>query len=53
MLILYSGAQPDHEKSLGQETTDKMGRSHDRQVHGSSGGSVLDKAKHTLGMDRH
>ncbi|KAF1970446.1 putative chaperone/heat shock protein Hsp12 [Bimuria novae-zelandiae CBS 107.79] len=47
------GAQPDHEKSLGQEATDKMGRSHDREVHGSSGGSVLDKAKNTLGLDKH
>lgn len=48
-----SGAQPDHEKSLGQEATDKVGRSHDREAHGSSGGSILDKGKHALGLDKH
>lgn len=47
------GAQPDHDKSLGQEATDKVSRSHDREVHGSSGGSVLDKAKNALGLDKH
>ncbi|KAF2444519.1 putative chaperone/heat shock protein Hsp12 [Karstenula rhodostoma CBS 690.94] len=47
------GAQPDHEKSLGQEASDKAGRSHDRTAHGSSGGSILDKGKHALGLDKH
>ena len=49
----YSGAQPDHEKSLGQEATDKVSRSHDREVHGSSGGSIIDKTKGALGLDKH
>lgn len=30
-----------------------MGRSHDREVHGSSGGSILDKTKNALGLDKH
>ncbi|KAF2201311.1 putative chaperone/heat shock protein Hsp12 [Delitschia confertaspora ATCC 74209] len=47
------GVQPDSQKSTGQEMTDKLGRSKDREVHGSSGGSVLDKAKGALGMDKH
>ena len=47
------GLQPDDQKSTGQEFTDKMGRSKDREVHGSSGGSILDKAKGALGMDKH
>ncbi|KAF2261007.1 putative chaperone/heat shock protein Hsp12 [Lojkania enalia] len=44
------GIQPDDQKSAGQEFADKASRSHDREVHGSSGGSVLDKAKNALGM---
>jgi hypothetical protein len=49
-----SGVQPDSEKSTGQEIGDKMGRSKDREVHGSSGGSVLDKAKNAVGLgDKH
>jgi hypothetical protein len=48
-----SGAQPDHNKSLGQEASDKASRSHDRTAHGSSGGSVLDKTKNALGLDKH
>lgn len=49
-----SGVQPDSEKSTGQEISDKMGRSKDREVHGSSGGSVLDKAKNAIGLgDKH
>ncbi|ORY12768.1 putative chaperone/heat shock protein Hsp12 [Clohesyomyces aquaticus] len=48
------GIQPDSSKSTGQEFTDKVGRSKDRETHGSSGGSVLDKAKNALGMgDKH
>ncbi|KAF2466674.1 putative chaperone/heat shock protein Hsp12 [Lindgomyces ingoldianus] len=48
------GIQPDEQKSTGQELSDKMGRSKDRNVHGSSGGSILDKAKGALGMgDKH
>ena len=48
-----SGVQPDSQKSTGQEFTDKLGRSKDREVHGSSGESILDKAKGALGMDKH
>jgi hypothetical protein len=49
-----SGAQPDSEKSAGQSLTDKVGRSKDREVHGSSGESVLDKAKNAVGLgDKH
>ncbi|KAF2121797.1 putative chaperone/heat shock protein Hsp12 [Lophiotrema nucula] len=47
------GVQPDHNKSAGQETSDKLGRSKDREVHGSSGGSILDKTKNALGLDKH
>ncbi|KAF2702697.1 putative chaperone/heat shock protein Hsp12 [Pleomassaria siparia CBS 279.74] len=47
------GVQPDSSKSHGQEFTDKAGRSKDREVHGSTGGSIVDKAKHAVGLDRH
>ncbi|KAJ4290849.1 hypothetical protein N0V90_010044 [Kalmusia sp. IMI 367209] len=47
------GAQPDDQKSLGQEVADKTSRTHDREVHGSSGGSILDKTKNALGLDKH
>lgn len=48
------GVQPDDQKSAGQNLTDKMGRSKDREVHGSSGGSILDKAKDAVGLgDKH
>ena len=50
----HSEAQPDHDKSAGQEFTDKLGRSHDREAHGGSGGSILDKTKNALGLgDKH
>jgi len=52
-LICISGVQPDDQKSTGQEVTDKLGRSKDREVHGSSGGSILDKTKNALGLDKH
>ena len=48
-----SGAQPDSSKSHGQEFSDKVGRSHDRNVHGSGPESVMDKAKHAFGLDKH
>ncbi|KAF2278433.1 putative chaperone/heat shock protein Hsp12 [Westerdykella ornata] len=48
------GVQPDDQKSAGQEFTDKVGRSKDREVHGSAGGSILDKTKDALGLgDKH
>ncbi|OAL46032.1 hypothetical protein IQ07DRAFT_683457 [Pyrenochaeta sp. DS3sAY3a] len=47
-------AQPDHDKSATQSIGDKFGRSKDENVHGSSGGSVLDKTKNALGLgDKH
>lgn len=36
------GAQPDHDKSTTQSVGDKFGRSKDENVHGGSGGSVVD-----------
>lgn len=51
---LNSGVQPDDQKSAGQEMGDKMSRSKDREVHGSAGGSILDKAKDAVGLgDKH
>ncbi|KAF2000452.1 putative chaperone/heat shock protein Hsp12 [Amniculicola lignicola CBS 123094] len=50
---LARGLQPDSQKGIGQETSDKLGRSKDREVHGSSGGSILDKTKNALGLDKH
>ncbi|KAH7138035.1 putative chaperone/heat shock protein Hsp12 [Dendryphion nanum] len=48
------GFQTDGSKSTSQEISDKAGRSKDRDVHGSSGGSVLDKAKDAVGLgDKH
>ncbi|KAI9845393.1 MAG: hypothetical protein M1837_004871 [Sclerophora amabilis] len=46
------GVQPDHNKSAGQEAFDKTQRTSDRQTHGSSGGSVLDKAKGAVGLNK-
>jgi hypothetical protein len=49
-----SGIVPDSEKSTSQSVGDKMGRSKDREVHGSSGGSIVDKAKNAVGLgDKH
>ncbi|KAF2814302.1 uncharacterized protein BDZ99DRAFT_459994 [Mytilinidion resinicola] len=47
------GVQPDSSKSDSQEISDKFGRSKDRNVHGSTGESIVDKTKHALGADRH
>jgi len=44
------GVVPDSEKSTGQSISDKFGRSKDENVHGGSGGSVLDKTKNALGL---
>ncbi|KAI9885268.1 MAG: hypothetical protein M1823_002937 [Watsoniomyces obsoletus] len=49
--LLARGVQPDSNKSAGQEVFDKTQRASDREVHGSSGGSILDKAKGALGMN--
>jgi len=32
---------------------DKLGRSKDRNTHGSTGGSIVDKTKDALGMGHH
>jgi len=47
------GIVPDSEKSTGQSAADKAGRSKDEAVHGGSGGSVIDKTKNALGLDKH
>ena len=47
-----SGAQSDSDKSTGQSLADKAGRSKDEHEHSGSGGSVMDKVKGTLGMDK-
>ncbi|KAK4946645.1 hypothetical protein LTR66_006036 [Elasticomyces elasticus] len=47
------GARTDHSKSTSQEMSDKMGRIKDKNEHGGSGHSVMDKAKNALGMDKH
>jgi hypothetical protein len=46
-------AQPDHTKTNTQSTMDKFGRSKDNNVHGSTGGSVVDKTKNALGLGHH
>jgi len=48
------GVVPDSDKSGGQSLTDKASRSKDQNVHGGSGGSVVDKTKNALGLgDKH
>jgi hypothetical protein len=42
--------QPDHSKTNTQSVGDKFGRSKDNSVHGSTGGSIVDKTKNALGM---
>ncbi|KAH7345978.1 heat shock protein 9/12-domain-containing protein [Pyrenochaeta sp. MPI-SDFR-AT-0127] len=44
------GIQPDSSKSHSQSIGDKFGRSKDEAVHGSSGGSIVDKTKNALGL---
>jgi len=44
------GVVPDSNKSDQQSFADKVGRSKDENVHGGSGGSILDKTKNALGM---
>ncbi|KAK3077917.1 hypothetical protein LTS18_008919 [Coniosporium uncinatum] len=44
------GAQTDDSKSTSQEVSDKFGRSKDEEVHGGTGGSIMDKAKNAMGM---
>jgi hypothetical protein len=46
-------AQPDSSKTNTQSTMDKIGRSKDNNVHGSTGGSIVDKTKNALGMGHH
>ncbi|GME33861.1 uncharacterized protein K452DRAFT_316499 [Neofusicoccum parvum] len=49
---LARGVQTDESKSTTQEASDKLGRSKDREVHGSTGESILDKAKSAVGLDK-
>lgn len=44
--------QSDDSKGATQSMADKMGREKDKEVHGSTGDSILDKTKHALGMDK-
>ncbi|KAI9752597.1 MAG: hypothetical protein M1815_000418 [Lichina confinis] len=44
------GAQSDDSKSAGQATFDQTQRANDREVHGSTPQSMLDKAKNAVGM---
>ncbi|EUC28042.1 hypothetical protein COCVIDRAFT_40661 [Bipolaris victoriae FI3] len=46
-------AQPDSSKTHTQSTMDKLGRSKDNNVHGSTGGSIVDKTKNALGLGHH
>ncbi|KAL1650112.1 hypothetical protein SLS61_006034 [Didymella pomorum] len=46
-------AQPDSSKTTTQSLGDKMGRSKDNNVHGSTHESVGDKVKGALGMGKH
>ncbi|EMD97460.1 hypothetical protein COCHEDRAFT_1151099 [Bipolaris maydis C5] len=45
--------QPDSSKTHTQSTMDKLGRSKDNNVHGSTGGSIVDKTKNALGLGHH
>ncbi|USP73155.1 hypothetical protein yc1106_00429 [Curvularia clavata] len=42
--------QPDSSKTHSQSTMDKLSRSKDNNVHGSTGGSIVDKTKNALGL---
>ncbi|KAJ5990111.1 hypothetical protein N7499_010638 [Penicillium canescens] len=44
------GFQTDESKGAGQETFDKTQRSHDNNAHGGASGSIVDKAKHLVGL---
>ncbi|KAJ5482900.1 hypothetical protein N7539_006346 [Penicillium diatomitis] len=46
------GAQPDDSKSTTQETFDKTQRVHDNKAHDGATGSVGDKIKSALGIDK-
>ncbi|KAJ5814725.1 chaperone/heat shock protein Hsp12 [Penicillium riverlandense] len=46
------GAQTDDSKGGTQELFDKTQRSHDNEAHGGATGSVGDKVKNALGMDK-
>jgi hypothetical protein len=45
--------RPDSNKTTTQSLGDKMGRSKDNNVHGSTHDSVGDKVKGALGMGKH
>ena len=48
-----TNTKPDHNKTTAQSLGDKMGRTKDNEVHGSTGESVGDKVKGALGMGKH
>jgi len=50
-VFFYSGAQPDDSKSTTQSATDKLSREKDHQK--SDDASMMDKAKHAVGLDKH
>lgn len=47
------GVQSDSSKSTTQEIHDKTQRSHDREVHGGTGETIVDKVKGALGVGHH
>lgn len=46
------GVQPDDDKSAGQSTFDKAQRTKDNEHNGGATGSIGDKIKDTLGMNK-
>ncbi|KAF2760814.1 putative chaperone/heat shock protein Hsp12 [Pseudovirgaria hyperparasitica] len=46
------GIQPDGSKSHTQEASDKIGRSKDRNEHGTSGGGIGEKIKDALHINK-
>ena len=49
--LSHSDVVPDSQKSGGQSTADKAGREKDHAE--GKGESMMDKAKHAMGMDKH
>ncbi|KAI9839415.1 MAG: hypothetical protein M1838_004328 [Thelocarpon superellum] len=47
------GAQTDESKSTGQSAFDKVQRTSDREGHGGTDQSLLDKAKNAVGINKH
>ena len=47
---MQAGTQPDSSKSTTQSMFDKSRREKDKQVHGSTEQSVMDKVKNAVGL---